>query len=195
MSGRVIAVVGPSGVGKDTVLQGLHTALPDSYLVRRVITRAPGAIGEDFNAVNQREFDDLVKNDAFTIHWRAHGLSYGIPRTIKAQLQQGKDCLVNFSRTALTEAATEFPRFIVLNVTAAPDTIAMRLTARDRETAEEIERRRAVSEKDLPPGLDVRHVHNDGPIEETVARAVALLCPQAAPNPADPGKPRTVDVQ
>ncbi|MEL6551409.1 MAG: phosphonate metabolism protein/1,5-bisphosphokinase (PRPP-forming) PhnN [Pseudomonadota bacterium] len=200
MSGRVIAVVGPSGVGKDTVMQGLHAALPKSHLVRRVITRTAGAVGEDFDAVTQREFDALVQNDAFSVHWRAHGLSYGIPKTIKAELDQGKDCLVNFSRGALTEAAREFPDLVVLNVTAAPETIATRLTARDRETADEIAQRIAVSQKDLPPGLDVRYLSNDGPISETIARAIALLCLQAAPDPAGPdqtdhGRPRTVNAR
>ena len=42
MSGRMIAVVGPSGVGKDTVMQALVDAAPQLSLVRRVITRRSG---------------------------------------------------------------------------------------------------------------------------------------------------------
>ena len=50
--GRLIAVVGPSGVGKDSVMAGLHGAIPDLHLVRRVITRAPDLGGEDYDAVS-----------------------------------------------------------------------------------------------------------------------------------------------
>ena len=52
MSGRMIAVVGPSGVGKDTVTQALVDAAPQLSLVRRVITRAADAGGEDYDAAS-----------------------------------------------------------------------------------------------------------------------------------------------
>ena len=48
----MIAVVGPSGVGKDTVTQALVDAAPQLSLVRRVITRAADAGGEDYDAVS-----------------------------------------------------------------------------------------------------------------------------------------------
>lgn len=158
---------------------GLHSALPDSHLVRRVITRADDAGGEDYDAVSQVEFDELAENGAFAIHWRAHGLSYGIPVMIKYQLGQGKDCLVNFSRKALLRATSIFPNLVILNVTAAPETIAKRLVSRNRETKDEIDRRLAEADKALPDGLDVRHLPNDGPLSETVARGIALLRPEA----------------
>ena len=103
--GRLIAVVGPSGVGKDSVMAGLHCAIPDLHLVRRVITRAPNLGGEDYDAVSVSQFEALVEDAAFAMHWCAHGLHYGIPITVKYQLGKGTDCLINFSRKALTQAA------------------------------------------------------------------------------------------
>ncbi|MFL4469859.1 phosphonate metabolism protein/1,5-bisphosphokinase (PRPP-forming) PhnN [Tateyamaria armeniaca] len=185
MTGRVIAVVGPSGVGKDSVMEGLHAALPNAHLVRRVITRDKDAGGEDFDAVSEAEFEELVRNGAFAIHWHAHGLSYGIPTMVKYQLGQGKDCLINFSRNMLRPAESIFPNLIVLNVTAAPETIAKRLVARNRETEAEIAKRLAQADKALPTGLDVRHLPNDGPLAETVARGIALLRPDRVPRRAD----------
>ncbi|MEL6915227.1 MAG: phosphonate metabolism protein/1,5-bisphosphokinase (PRPP-forming) PhnN [Pseudomonadota bacterium] len=177
MTGRVIAVVGPSGVGKDSVMAGLHGTLPNAYLVRRVITRPKEAGGEDFDSVTEREFESLVANGAFSIHWRAHGLCYGVPRMVQYQLGLGKDCLVNFSRTALSHAARLFENFVVLNITAAPDTLARRLAWRGRETEDEIARRLSVATKSLPVGMDIRHLSNDGPLSETIARATLLLGP------------------
>jgi len=185
MTGRVIAVVGPSGVGKDSVMEGLHAALPNAHLVRRVITRDKDAGGEDFDAVSVAEFEELVRNGAFAIHWRAHGLSYGIPKMVKYQLGQSKDCLINFSRKMLRQAENIFPNVIVLNVTAAPETIAERLLSRNRETETEITKRLAQADKALPTGMDVRHLPNDGSLAETVARGIALLSPDRSPSAAD----------
>jgi ribose 1,5-bisphosphokinase len=175
--GRLIAVVGPSGVGKDSVMMGIRAAMPGLHSVRRVITRTPELSGEDYDAVTVAQFDDLVSDGAFAVHWGAHGLYYGIPTTVRYQLNNGTDCLVNFSRKALAEAATLFPKFMALNITAMPETIAQRLAARGRETHEEIAKRLAQASKPLPPGLKVITVSNDGPLPQTVARAVALLQP------------------
>ncbi len=174
-SGRLIAVVGPSGVGKDSVMAGIHGAMPAMHKVRRVITRAPGLGGEDYDAVSVPEFETLVRDGAFCLHWGAHGLFYGIPITVKFQLNRGTDCLVNFSRKALAEAAGIFPRFQVLNITASPETLARRLAGRGRETESEIAKRLAQAEKPLPEGLDVIHLANDGALDQTIVRAVALL--------------------
>ncbi len=174
-AGRLIAVVGPSGVGKDSVMAGIHDLMPHIHLVRRVITRAPELGGEIYDAVSVAEFEAMADNGAFAVHWGAHGLYYGIPVTVKYQLNRGTDCLVNFSRKALTEASVIFPRFTVLSITAQPETLERRLATRGRETQEEIANRLAQAEKPLPKGFDVIHLSNDGPLHETVARATAQL--------------------
>lgn len=175
--GRLIAVVGPSGVGKDSVMLGLKKAMPDLHLVRRVITRAPELGGEEYEAVTEADFSTMAAGGAFALHWGAHGLYYGIPLTVHQHLDAGADCLVNFSRKALAEAADIFPNFTVLNITATPDTLARRLAQRGRETEDEIAQRIAVANKTLPSGLNVITVSNDGQLDETIARAKAYLQP------------------
>ncbi|MEO0939121.1 MAG: phosphonate metabolism protein/1,5-bisphosphokinase (PRPP-forming) PhnN [Pseudomonadota bacterium] len=173
--GRLIAVVGPSGVGKDSVMAGLKDALPQLHLVQRVITRPREAGGEDHTPASALEFDAMAAKGAFALHWQAHGLRYGIPVQVSERLAGGTDCLVNLSRKVLNDADEAFAQFIVLNITARPETLAARLAARGREGHADIARRLQEAEKPLPQGLDIRHVSNDGPLADAVAQAAARL--------------------
>lgn len=178
--GRLIAVVGPSGVGKDSVMAGIKAATPDLRFVRRTITRAPELGGEAYDAVSPEAFERAAKAGAFCVHWEAHGLRYGIPADVLSDLAKGTDCLVNFSRSALLKAQAAVPALRVLNIIAEPETLARRLASRGRESTEEIAARLKQAEKPLPEGLDVVTVSNDGPLEATVEDALRALRREAA---------------
>lgn len=180
MTGRLIGVVGPSGVGKDTLMAGLSATYTEFGLVRRVITRDAGLGGEDFEGVTPEAFERLVKEHAFCVHWEAHGLRYGIPDDIRLKIAKGEQMLVNLSRNVLSLVAEVFPRFEVLNVTASPDVLARRLEGRGRETREEIARRLSRVVKPFPEGLTVHNVSNDGKLEDAVISALEQLHPVRA---------------
>jgi ribose 1,5-bisphosphokinase len=180
MTGRLIAVVGPSGAGKDSVMAGLVAARPALGLVRRVITRAPERGGEDFLSVTAAAFAQACTRDAFALHWDAHGLSYGIPVRVQDHLAAGQDMLVNLSRGVLEQAQVLFPRLTVLQLTATPATLAQRLAARGRETTADVAARLARVTDPLPDRLDVITISNDGPLADTVAAALAALYPVMA---------------
>lgn len=179
-AGRLIAVVGPSGVGKDSVMAGMVRARPDLHLVRRAITRPAEPGGEDHRPMTQAEFDRAARAGAFCLHWSAHGLSYGLPAATLDVLRAGRDCLANLSRSALPQAAAVVPALKVLSITAAPEVLARRLSGRGRESAAQIADRLAQAGKPLPPGLDVVEIHNDGPLDAAVAAALRALQPERA---------------
>jgi len=176
MAGRFIAVVGPSGVGKDSVIDALCVACPGMRRVRRVVTRAPGT-AEDHDSLTPADFAAAVAAGDFALHWQAHGLSYGIPRGIDADLAAGADVIGNLSRGVLTTAAARFPRFEVLALSAAPETLAARLAARGRETQADIAARIA-RDAALPEGLTIHRIANDGALADTVSAARRALYPE-----------------
>lgn len=178
--GRLIAVVGPSGVGKDSVMAGIADAAPALVPVRRVITRAGDAGGEVFDAVTEERFADMVQRGAFCLHWGAHGLFYGIPAQTLSDVQGGALRMANLSRGVLERAAALFPALTVLHVTASPQVLAQRLSARGRESAEQVAARLARSVQPLPQGLEVITLTNDGALSETVAQALSALQPERA---------------
>ncbi|MGR3621345.1 phosphonate metabolism protein/1,5-bisphosphokinase (PRPP-forming) PhnN [Pseudophaeobacter sp.] len=180
--GPVIAVVGPSGVGKDSVMEALVARDPKLSLMRRVVTRAPAAGGEDYDAVSEVEFSNKVAQGVFALHWRAHGLHYGIPSAIEAMRAEGQGVLVNLSRAVLVQAQAGFGDFIVLSLSARPEILAERLARRGREDAAEIQRRLARARQPLPAGLRCWHqIDNSGDLAEAVAAARAAIYSAAKP--------------
>src|SRR5437868_4949290 len=106
MEGRLFFVVGPSGSGKDTLLNGAKGALAaDGRVVfaPRVITRPAGVGNEDHLPCGPEEFDRRIAAGAFLIHWSAHGLKYGIPIHLVDHLAAGRNVVVNGSRAAVAE--------------------------------------------------------------------------------------------
>jgi ribose 1,5-bisphosphokinase len=174
MTGRLVAVVGPSGAGKDTLMAGLVARRPDLVLARRAITRPAGSGGEDHEALTEDQFADRVAQGAFLFHYRAHGLAYGIPRTVLEDVAAGRTVLFNGSRAALPAARAACPAVEVVMVTAPAPVLAARLAARGREDAAEIAARLARGGAlSVPEGARV--VVNDGTVAQGIDRLEAAL--------------------
>ncbi|MDA8746962.1 phosphonate metabolism protein/1,5-bisphosphokinase (PRPP-forming) PhnN [Litoreibacter sp.] len=180
MTGRFIAVVGPSGVGKDSVMGALADATPKITLARRTITRPADAGGEAFDSVSMAAFYAMREADKFALCWQAHGLHYAIPSDVDHTLASGQDVLANLSRGILEQAASRFERFVVIALTTTPDVLKTRLEQRGREDGPQIARRLERAEQVLSTGHDVHVLDNSGPLAETVARAFDILYPVRA---------------
>lgn len=175
MSGAIFAIVGPSGAGKDTLIEAARARLPDIHIVRRVITRAETAGGEAFEGVTEDEFDRRLAQDAFALHWHAHGLRYGIPAAVKGVIARGGRVLFNGSRAMLGEAGHVFPDLQVIHVTAADEVLARRLGARGREGAADVAARLKRARLPLPEGLDVTQIDNSGVLEDAVEALIGAV--------------------
>jgi ribose 1,5-bisphosphokinase len=178
--GELVAIVGPSGSGKDTLLRGVVRLLPEIHWARRTISRPPSAETEPFESVSAAEFEALRAADAFALHWPAHGLNYGIRHAELAAIGQGRTVVFNGSRKALLDAAARFPTLRVIAITVPPKVLAARLAARGRESADDIARRLDRAAQSLPEGLNAQVISNDDTPEVGIARLIAALQPISA---------------
>ncbi|MCO1620327.1 MAG: phosphonate metabolism protein/1,5-bisphosphokinase (PRPP-forming) PhnN [Pseudomonas alloputida] len=177
-TGRLIFLVGPSGSGKDSLIDASREqlAVAGVEIARRVITRSAEAKGEAAQGVTPEQFDTLRAQGAFAMHWRANGLDYGIPRQVDQWLAAGRAVLVNGSRAYLAEARQRYPDLLVVLVQVKPEVLRQRLLARGRETTEEVEQRLARSAR-LQAAADpsVLVLDNSSTLEAAVAAFLSLL--------------------
>ncbi|MDR5654091.1 phosphonate metabolism protein/1,5-bisphosphokinase (PRPP-forming) PhnN [Ruixingdingia sedimenti] len=173
----IVAVVGPSGAGKDMLIAAAVARDPRLRRLRRVITRPAAAGGEDFEGVTAAEFAARKARGEFALDWQAHGLCYGIPRD---RIAGPGVAVFNGSRAALPQALARFPGLRVVLVTAPPAVLAERLAARGREPAAEIRARLERAAFALPEGVAAVTVMNDASPEAGVARFLAALQPERA---------------
>ncbi len=172
--GTLFLVVGPSGAGKDTLINGAQRCLEgDTRFVfaRRSVTRPGDAPGDIAMAPSQ--FEAERRRGAFALSWCAHGLSYGVPRDITKALEEGRSVIANVSRGVIAEARETFPRVRVIHVDAPSALLKQRLAGRRREPADEQEER---LHRAMPvEGNDVESLVNDGPVDHAVDAMVRIL--------------------
>jgi len=172
----LVLIVGSSGAGKDTLLDAARDALagdPRVVFARRCITRPADAGGEAHEAMDEAAFGTRRAAGGFALWWRAHGLSYGIPATVEADLAAGRVVIASVSRAVIAEAARRYPVRVV-EITAPPAVLASRLAKRRREDADGITERLA-RHVALPDGVEVARVMNDGSVEQGTARLLDAI--------------------
>lgn len=176
--GVFFAVVGASGVGKDTVLAGAANALNGNKGFRfpqRHITRPHNAGGEDHLCVSETDFRRINDSGGFCLSWSAHQLHYGLSSDLVADLQDGLHIVCNVSRTSLGDAAVAFERLEVIEISADPGIIAERLKSRGRESAKQVAARQARQVADWRAGYSVHTIRNDGAVHAAIGAMTNLL--------------------
>lgn len=177
---RLVYLMGPSGVGKDTLLGEVRRHHPEWLVAHRYITRSSGT-SENCVGLSEDEFAWRRHLGLFCLDWHAHGFDYGLGIEIPAWLERDQVVIVNGSRRALAMARERFhDRLLPVLVTAEPEVLRERLIRRGRETRGEIEARLR-RHRQLEETLDgIAHIDNSRELQHTVATLQALLvaeCP------------------
>lgn len=176
--GPLILVVGPSGAGKDTLLDCARDHFqnnPDVIFPKRIITRPADAGGERHSPVTLCQFQQLCDVGQIAFHWDAHGLRYGIPRAIETHMAQSRAIVVNVSRTVCAPLSSTYDRVLVLSVSVDPAVLGKRLRSRGRESEGMIQNRLARAQAYSVSGANVRDINNNGPIEQAKAAMIEAI--------------------
>jgi ribose 1,5-bisphosphokinase len=177
-AGDLWLIVGPSGVGKDSLIDGARAVLgsnPNYSFPRREITRPSDAGGEDHIAITMQEFQTRRVAGDYALSWNANGLGYGVSGVIDAVMKEGRHVVLNGSRGALLDARARYPALRVVEITVPLDILRARIESRGREAAAEIEARLERAAALQASGDDVIRFNNDRPLPESIDALVALL--------------------
>jgi phosphonate metabolism protein PhnN/1,5-bisphosphokinase (PRPP-forming) len=176
--GVLILVVGPSGVGKDTLIDAARAKLAAGgqfYFPTRAITRPQDAGGEAHEAITLEAFDAEDARGGFMLSWRAHGLAYGVRADCAEALCVGRHVVLNASRAVIDAARTRYQPMRVISVSASEAALRKRIAARGRESGAEIEERIARAAAFAVSGGDVIQVVNDATLDEGAAGFLRAL--------------------
>nr|WP_210326954.1 phosphonate metabolism protein/1,5-bisphosphokinase (PRPP-forming) PhnN [Bartonella sp. M0283] len=191
--GWFVAIVGPSGAGKDTIMNAVHEVLknnPEFLFVRRIITRKAGInsfndhdetsqnIGNEDNiGVSLEKFFELSQKASFSLQWFAHGIHYGLPMGIVDEVHKGKIVIANVSRAELEHAKELFGKVYVIEINAPIGILKERLLGRKREKITDIAERlkRANIPIQLPEGAKYCYIDNSGNVKSAVDKMLSIL--------------------
>jgi len=176
--GVFVAIVGPSGAGKDTVIgyaRALFTDETRLEFVRRVITRPSDAASEDHDTLADAAFVEAEADGAFAISWGAHGLRYGLPADVDWSVANGHVAVANVSRAIIPTLRERYANLAVVEITASPQVLAERLAMRGRESRGEVLARLARSANVALSGPGVTSIDNSGPREAAGERFAEVL--------------------
>jgi ribose 1,5-bisphosphokinase len=160
--GRLILVVGPSGAGKDTLLDLAKASCADDVNIvfaQRVVTREASAF-ENNEQISVEDFRQAQAKGAYAMHWEAHGHCYGLPRAIDDDIRAGRTVIANVSRTVIGMMRDTYEQVVVVSITAPPQVLAERLAMRSRSSDGQLAHRlgRKVDDASATPDFTILNV-------------------------------------
>lgn len=170
MNTKIVLIVGPSGVGKDTLLRELKSRIKgDINFVKRYITRQADE-NESNYYLDDYAFELLKHNSFFISTWNAHGNLYGIA---KNSIKNGLN-IISISRSKIKDFEYFSDNVYTINITVPKNILRQRLENRGRESSSEIEKRLQRSYKKIEANRLVEF-DNSKDIESSVNDFISLL--------------------
>lgn len=145
MKNVLLAVSGPSGVGKGTIVKELIKRRKDVALSISCTTRSPRAgekDGREYFFLSREEFKKKIEENEFLEYDEHFGNFYGTPKSFVRSALQEKSVLLEIDVVGALNAKKTFPDCIlVMILPPSEEELKNRLTGRNSESEEEIEKR------------------------------------------------------
>lgn len=176
MKGVLVILSGPSGVGKDTLIDRWRELDPRVERVVAATTRMPreGEVdGMDYHFKTETEFLEMIAQGAFLEHMLVHDKRYGTPLAdMNRRLEAGKITVLKIDVQGALEVMKRLPEAVTIFVLPpSREELRQRILARASDSPEAIERRLRTAEGEMD--LADRYQHRV--INDDVGRAVAEI--------------------
>jgi guanylate kinase len=184
----LIIISGPSGVGKDTIIDALRRREretgreDDRHYVVTCTTRLPrdGEVdGVDYHFVDRDEFLRIRAERGFLEANEVHGNWYGSPRDqVRDALAAGRDVILKIDvqgARVVKDQVTE--ALLIFVIPPSLETLFQRLRARATETADELELRQRNAALEIARQNDYDHVvtNETGQVDRTAERIEGII--------------------
>ncbi len=178
----LIVISGPSGVGKDTVLQRMKERRLPFHFVVTATTRAarPGEVhGKDYFFISNDEFAEMIDKDELLEYAIVYNDYKGIPKQqVREALASGFDVVMRVDVQGAAKMHSIASGAVLIFVTAASEEeMVIRLRARKTETPEGLRLRIATARKELERmhEFDYCVVNHDMALDDAVDKIIAII--------------------
>lgn len=178
----LVVISGPSGVGKDTVLDHMkQRGLPFHFVVTAT-TRPirPGEVeGEDYFFVEEQEFLDMIDRGELIEHALVYNDHKGVPRQqIREAMDSGQDVVMRVDVQGAKTIRALAPQALMIFLTAGDEEeLERRLRKRRTESEADLQLRLATAKEELGylDVFDYAVLNADSQVEVAVDTILAII--------------------
>jgi len=178
----LVVLSGPSGVGKDTLLQKLQEYGYEFCFVVTMTTRPPRpneVHGKDYLFVNKDEFARLMMMDEFLEHSVVYGDYKGIPKDqVRKALASGKDVLMRIDVQGAAKVHKIVPNAVTIFLTTETEgELVSRLSERKTETSDGLAIRIATTREEMKrlDEFDYVVINREGQQDDAVKQILSII--------------------
>lgn len=178
----LIVISGPSGVGKDTVLESMRRRrLPFHFVVTATSRpQRPGEVdGEDYFFVSREQFEAMIEHGELIEHALVYNQYKGIPKQqVQDALASGQDVIMRIDVQGAATVRRLYPEALLIFLTTrSEEELVGRLKSRETETPESLRLRLTTARQEFEQlGLfDYLVVNADGQLDEAVDTISAII--------------------
>ena len=171
IKGSTFIISGPSGCGKDTILQAAFKKFPDIFFSISSITRIMREgekQGEKYNFISVEEFEKMINEDKLLEYNSYLGNYYGTPKgPVETAINSGRNVFIEVDVNGAAQIRKKMPEAIsIFIMPPSLKELKRRLILRGTETAEKIEKRMAEAPLEIGRANEFDYiVINDDPIK------------------------------
>jgi guanylate kinase len=178
----LIVISGPSGVGKDSVVQALMKRGDSFHFVVTATTRPrrPEEVhGKDYFFLSKEDFAHMIEQEELIEYAIVYNDYKGIPKQqVRDALAKGKDVVMRLDVQGAATVRKLAPQAVLIFLTTeSEEALVKRLKERNTETADNLSLRIATARQELKRASEFDYVivNADGHLEEAVETVVAII--------------------